>query len=440
LIIDGVEELVWEWSVGASGGGINQLAAMDIYAAANNGTPYFFMDEIQLIELEPPVGPPTIAVDPTSLSVTLESGQTAEEMVSVSNSGIAELQWDAFVQFPTLSKGVVQSATRSTSAGQETEYKSLEIPQTSMTIGAGQLYPNSSDDVILNYDGENFSAVGLTNGGTFQVGAKFTSAMTGQYIGMEVTEVDVYVSDVVSASKVYIYGHGSDDTPGALLAEQDFTAIIGWNTIVLNSPVVLSGGDLWVTQELTHEAGLFVAGSDEGPHVTNGDWFKSGASWVPMHIANPDIDANWNIRAKAVGEPFNAWLTLDPASGEVPGGDESDFAAMFDAAGLDDGTYTANIIINSNDPATPQTIIPVTMVVSGGSPPVTLAQLTFEEQNDWDLTFDPWTALDVDAGATYGFTGITFPGAYEPMAYIAFNPATTDPPMLDDPEIQPYAG
>jgi len=42
--------------------------------------------------------------------------------------------------------------------------------------------------------------------------------------------------------------------------------------------------------------------------------------------------------------------------------------------------------------------------------------------------------------ATYGFTGITFPGVYEPMAYIAFNPATTDPPMVDDPEIQPYAG
>jgi len=438
LIIDGNEEFTWEWSVGASGGGINQLAAMDIYAAATNGTPYFFMDEIQLIELEPPSGPPTIVVDPTSLAVTLEANQMTDEMLSVSNSGIAELEWDAFVQFPSLSKGTVQSATRSTSA--DLNYKSADIQQTSMAIGAGELYPNLSDDVIFNYDGENSSGVGLTNGGTFEVGARFTSDMTGSYIGMEVTEVDVFVYDVVTASKIKVYGHGSVDSPGALLADQDFSALVGWNTVVLNDPVVLSGGDLWVTAELTHDIGLFVAGNDAGPHTTNGDWFKTGASWVPMHVANPAIDANWNIRAKAVGEPFDAWLTIDPMHGEIPGGDEGDVTASFNASGLESGSYTANIIFNSNDPETPQVIVPVTMTVSGGNPPVALAELTFEEQSDWSLTFDPWSVIDVDQQTTYGFTGITFPGAYDPMAYIAFNPATTDPPMIDDPEIQPYAG
>jgi hypothetical protein len=110
------------------------------------------------------------------------------------------------------------------------------------------------------------------------------------------------------------------------------------------------------------------------------------------------------------------------------------------SAGLEDGTYTADVVVASNDPANPSVVVSVTLVVSGGNPPVAIAELTFEEQSDWDLTFDPWTAVDMDAGATYGFTGITFPGSYEPMAYIAFNPATTDPPMIDDPEIQPYAG
>jgi hypothetical protein len=66
--------------------------------------------------------------------------------------------------------------------------------------------------------------------------------------------------------------------------------------------------------------------------------------------------------------------------------------------------------------------------------------LDFESQADWDMTFDPWTALDVDGGATYGLTDVTFPNMYAPMAYIAFNPATTTPPMTDDPEIQPHSG
>jgi len=48
LIVNGTLVHSWQWSIGASGGGINQLGAMDIYAATTNGTPYFFMDNIQL--------------------------------------------------------------------------------------------------------------------------------------------------------------------------------------------------------------------------------------------------------------------------------------------------------------------------------------------------------------------------------------------------------
>jgi len=46
ILVNGVEIYSWQWSVGASGGGINQLGGMDIYAATTNGTPYFFVDDI----------------------------------------------------------------------------------------------------------------------------------------------------------------------------------------------------------------------------------------------------------------------------------------------------------------------------------------------------------------------------------------------------------
>lgn len=51
--VNGTEIYTWQWSVGASGGGMNQLSAMDIYAATTNGTPYFFMDDIEYIDLTP---------------------------------------------------------------------------------------------------------------------------------------------------------------------------------------------------------------------------------------------------------------------------------------------------------------------------------------------------------------------------------------------------
>lgn len=66
--------------------------------------------------------------------------------------------------------------------------------------------------------------------------------------------------------------------------------------------------------------------------------------------------------------------------------------------------------------------------------------IDFESETAWTFDFTPWTVNDVDGLPTYGFTNVTFPNNYEPMAYIVFNPATTDPPMTDDPEIQPHGG
>lgn len=63
----------------------------------------------------------------------------------------------------------------------------------------------------------------------------------------------------------------------------------------------------------------------------------------------------------------------------------------------------------------------------------------FESYPDFTLTFDPWILIDVDGGPTYGFSGITFPNAYAPMAGIIFNPSTTEP-ALDPADIIAYSG
>ncbi len=391
LIVDGTEVATWEWSVGASGGGLNQLAAMDIYAAATNGTPKFFMDDIQLIELEPPVGPPTIGVDPMSFTVDLDAGSSTTETLMVSNDGIAPMDWDAYPQYS------MGKALKGADYYNKVDYESIEIPEISVTKGLGYTAPGNSDlDITLNYDGENASAVGLTNGGTFEFGAKFPVDMVSPYITMDIFEVQVFVNELVTNSVVRIYGHGFEGSPGDLLIEQEFTSVLGWNNVLLDTPVTITGGDVWVTCEVTHDEGLFPAGNDAGPHTTNGDWFKSGAAWVPMHVANPDLDANWNVRAVATGDPMDGWIMLDPANGELNGGDSEDVTVTFDASGLSAGTYNANIMVNSNDPATPTAMVPVTLTVTGTGNLDPPENLTYEVEDndvmlDWDApnSFDP---------------------------------------------------
>ena len=63
----------------------------------------------------------------------------------------------------------------------------------------------------------------------------------------------------------------------------------------------------------------------------------------------------------------------------------------------------------------------------------------FESYPDFNLTFPPWTLVDVDGAPTWGISGVTFPNQYEPMAFIVFNPSATEPPMTSG-SIQPHSG
>ncbi len=70
----------------------------------------------------------------------------------------------------------------------------------------------------------------------------------------------------------------------------------------------------------------------------------------------------------------------------------------------------------------------------------TLTSIDFEAETSWTFNFTPWTVVDNDGLPTYGMTGYTWPNSGDPQAYIVFEPATTDPPITDDPEILPHGG
>jgi len=55
----------------------------------------------------------------------------------------------------------------------------------------------------------------------------------------------------------------------------------------------------------------------------------------------------------------------------------------------------------------------------------------FESYDDFVIEFSPWTCVDVDGSTTYGMTGTEWPNAYDPQAFIIFNPTTTEPPVAD---------
>ena len=386
-----------------------------------------------------PFAVPTISINPVEISAQAEQGMSASKDLTVSNIGEATLDYEVHVIYN-------EPATKSSAVTMEAkpaEIRSLGYNETSADPDArpAAYNPPPTDDAILHYDGDNFSAIGWNSAPVSPtVAAMFPTNLTLPNAGLWLTSVDLYINDAGSDYILKIWDMGTATQPGELLVTQAFAGqSLSWNNIELADPVYITGADIWVGYQFTQPATeLFIPGTDGGPHVPNGDFLLNGISWG--HLSdNPELDYNWNIRANLTGVPLNQWLSVAPSSGTIEAGGSNNLVATCDAAGLETGTYYATLRFVSNDPSNGTVDVPVAFeVIPGGS--VMTVDLDFETQADFDITFDPWTVNDVDQLTTYGFETVEFPHNYEAMAYIAFNPATTTPPMTDDPAIQPHGG
>jgi len=196
----------------------------------------------------------------------------------------------------------------------------LAVPN---SIGNSQIPTTTDDEVILNYDGDNNSAIGWALPTNAEVAAKFTASMTATYAGMQLTSVFVFINDLGENFKLKVYGMGTNIAPGSLLVEQDFYPnASSWHLIELDEPITIIGEDLWVGYSYIQQMpDIFVSGCDAGPNDPNGDWFKTDGGWE--HISSYDLPYNWNIRACLNEEEVVANFTSNATN--VTAGDQVHF-------------------------------------------------------------------------------------------------------------------
>ncbi len=441
LTIDGVVVHAWPFHYEADGtAGTNQLGGVDFFAGAATGeTPKYYFDNVEFLQLTGELDP-VITLDPPSITATAEQGAVATTTLNVTNDGAADLSFQISVIYPMPGQKAA-SATVESNAGFVRSLGYNSQVSADPNARPASYNPPASDDFVLHYDGDNSSAIGWNSAPISPtVAAMFPTNLTLPHAGLMLESVDLYINDPGTDFILKIWDMGTSYQPGTLLVSQPFSGMsLSWNSVTLSTPVYITGADIWVGYQFT-QPGLetFIPGTDAGPANPNGDFVSTGVGWSHLS-SNPDLNYNWNIRANLIGTPIEQWLSVAPATGTVTPGNSQALTVTCDASGMDVGTYSAILRVLSNDPDMPQVDVPVTFEVTEGGAQVSVI-LDFESQNDWDLTFDPWTAVDNDGGETYGFSNVTFTHNYEPMAFIAFNPATTTPPMTDDPEIQPHGG
>ncbi|HOI32065.1 MAG: T9SS type A sorting domain-containing protein [Bacteroidales bacterium] len=361
------EELIYEWqfSLGAQGDvNILQMGGINFYAGAPEGeTSTYFVDDLVWIALVPPAQDPTIDIVSSQIITTLPEGDSETIVRSLGNTGESLLVYDIVTSFDEPAKKTSSPIVSTAQIG-----RSNGVPVAAPNYTPGEAAP-ANRDVTLTYSGENASAIGLTNANQWRVAARFPAEMTVPYNGMYLTAVDVFINDPADDHKIMIWDMGSINLPGPgeLVYEQGFFPNIGeWTTVVLTEPVYVSGRDLWVGYWMDQPAGIFPAGVDAGPAVPDGDWISSGPGWSHLS-SNPDLNANWNIKALLTGDAGSVWLTVSPNAGEVEPGEADDISIDLDAAGLTPQTiYKAKMHVRSNDPANQQINISVWITVLVG--------------------------------------------------------------------------
>ncbi len=359
----------WQWSL-TSAGAVSpagaQLGGMNIYAGAPTGqTSKYYMDDFTWIELSSGNNP-AIVLTPGQIQKELAVGQSGTENLVVENAGTASLDYNFEVNYvfggtenrPVFEVAPLNSTVKNPAASLVADPSVNQATE-----------PNPSDEVFLNYDGPNYTGVGLNSPNEWEVAAKFTNDLTLPHAGMEITKVDLYINHVANCTfKLRIYGEGSAVEPGALLHEQTFAPTMpDWYTVILTTPVVVTGEELWVGYWINQTlASIYPAGADAGPAHPHGDYIKTGAGWSHLS-SSPTLNYNWNIRARLEGTAAPAWLSLNPVSGSLNPAANTTHTVSFDGTSLSQGAYNAVIKAKSNDPQNPVVLVPVALNVTGSS-------------------------------------------------------------------------
>ena len=333
---------------------------------------------------------PVIAVMPAALSSTQYPDEVIVEQLTIDNIGDAALNW-WIEEYPDESVRAVPASTNQLPpARMPAASHALPIPE-SGTLPAPNsplavLYDQTDNAGTNGFPSQNFEAI---NNAYDNAGADdFTVPITDGVWSIEAVDILGSYSGLGPLASVDVVFYADDaGLPGT--AVYTATNIIplsdvgGDISVALPSPAVLSAGNYWIS---------VVGNMDFSP---SGQWFwstrstQSGNAYAwqnPLNGFGTGCTI-WNYGASGcgvgggiepdalfrlsgfVGEPVCytpgniPWLSSFPTAGTVSPDSQDLVGVSFDSAGLTPGEYTANICVNSNDPATPLVVVPVTLTV-----------------------------------------------------------------------------
>jgi subtilisin family serine protease len=137
---------------------------------------------------------------------------------------------------------------------------------------------------------------------------------------------------------------------------------------------VPAGATLVVEVDAPHgggAGGFFIGSNNAGQSAPS--YLRSASCGLPeptdtAAIGFPNMHIVMNVTGFAEPPACDApggtpWVDVSPLSGTVPAGGMQEVSVTFDSTGMTMGEHSANLCLESNDPARPFTVVPLTLIV-----------------------------------------------------------------------------
>jgi hypothetical protein len=378
------------------------FARRGLGVSADQGSSSSLTDNVEAFDT--PLPPPELGYAPLSVSVALQPEDGTSVSVTLSNtaaSGSENLNWTASIQngtIPTARSQPVramrpldETALMRERKGEDRFAGSGSANLTGGPDSFGYTFADSDEPTGPAVDFQDISGTGTaaswTPTGTFPGGdegyADVALPFSFPFYGTGRGSVRVFTNGVLtfSAFASDSYDNGSipsGTTPNAVVApfwddlDQSAGGTVYTGTLPDGRFVVQydavprygQAGSSLTFQVLLSENGTievqYAAMTGTLNSATVGIENDTGSDGLPVAVNASYVASNKAVRFA----PPVSWVTASPPGGSIAPGGDGTLDVAFDASGLSDGTYTADLVLTTNDPANPSVVIPLQLDVA----------------------------------------------------------------------------
>lgn len=323
---------------------------------------------------------PTALFDPakTALHININVTQKSvgSDSIKLLNSGEGVLVWDAL---PRHVDAVPLSVKPALNYPKMLDVKASPKGIKSMTL-TPEILNNIQHDTLTEkgYVDQNAGLMVFGETNTKIPNSEATRFYVDEENGFNLTYVDAYLQhDPTTGPMILEVYEGPEISSAKLLLAQEVANSTdpSYTGINLNEELFFEKGTyFWIVIHVPAGNKYPLGGGLElSPDDSKNCYISlnGGQTWKMFEEMYYDNQVVWAVFAMSKSVALNQYVTLNPVSGKVyPSGDTT-IVASVNAASMINGTYKANLVVNTNETGKPMIRVPVNITIQGHKPKIT---------------------------------------------------------------------